>query len=747
MEVSFFYSFLKLGTLINFMNNKVSQSVLVTGASGFIGLHLVRRLIAAGCRVICLVRTTSRIDVLSSMGVELVNGDITDSASIRRVLEISQAEIVFHLAGLTKTLRKEDFQRINKDGVESVAAACADCTAQPVLVVVSSLAAAGPCDISKPRIESDTSTPVSAYGRSKLDGEKSAAGYAGMVPISIVRPPIVFGAGDSGTMAMFQSIARWGIHVVPCRRDARFSLIHVADLVQGLLLVAEKGERLDQNGLPGQGVYFMAADEYPTYGELGQAIAAALGSKRAAVVHLPGLLVKLIGLLGDALGRIRRRPGWLNSDKMAEAMAGSWTCSSVKARSHLGWSPAANLAERLGETAKSIISQNGSRLIASVPRCNETAGGCSPAVIERPGTMDAASISRLEAMAYRFGRSYDSYLVMEMDREYFWASGYRAVLGFVLKGSNAVVIGGLIGPEAAREVLLTEFMDQCRRCGWRACFGLVPENDLPLFDRYGFQSTKIGEEAIINLRQCTWQGKAYEWVRRQSSYCQRHGLVCREIGSEAITASQRSPRIAELEDISRDFLDRSPHGHKMRYFVSRFDPDRLFRRRVFAAIAEGGKGRVEGFVVCTPYRNGAAWAIEMYRSRQDAVRGTVPFMIREAIQIFTNEKAEDVSLCLMPAARCDQRRRGDSWLIHKYIRITHHYLNFIFDTPGIYHFKTRFRPKCDNRYCCVWPKASLGPLHAILSTWGTLKFSPRLAIGRGIRRLRIRRQRSTLVKS
>jgi lysylphosphatidylglycerol synthetase-like protein (DUF2156 family) len=77
--------------------------------------------------------------------------------------------------------------------------------------------------------------------------------------------------------------------------------------------------------------------------------------------------------------------------------------------------------------------------------------------------MDAAAIARLESMAYRHGQSYDSYLVMDLDRQYFWAAGDRAVLGFVLKGRQAVVIGGLIGPDDAREALLTDFMDHCRR--------------------------------------------------------------------------------------------------------------------------------------------------------------------------------------------------------------------------------------------------------------------------------------------
>lgn len=355
--------------------------------------------------------------------------------------------------------------------------------------------------------------------------------------------------------------------------------------------------------------------------------------------------------------------------------------------------------------------------------------------------MSAEGIERLETLAYQFGRSYDSYLVMDLDRQYFWSAGRRAVLGFVRRGRQAVVIGGLIGAEGDREELLTQFMQACRQRGWTACFALVAEGDLPMFDRYGFQSTKIGEDALIHLPGQQWQGKAFEWVRRQCNYCMRYGLVCREIVDGELGRQE------ELAALSKDFLSRTPHGEGLRYFVGQFDAARLGRRRVFAALADAGRGRAEGFVVCTPFRNGSAWGIEMYRSRADAVRGTIPFLMREVMGVLAAENASEVSLCLMPAAGCGQRRPGDSWLIHSYVRLTHRYLNFILDTPGISHFKTRFRPERQSRYCSVWPKASLRPLHAILSVWGTLKFSLWRALGRGIRRLRVRRARSSLSES
>jgi dihydroflavonol-4-reductase len=337
------------------MDTAVQQPVLVTGASGFIGGRLVRRLIELRRRVSCLVRVISHVGELQSAGVQLVTGDVTERGTVERALAESRAGTVFHLAGFVKARRRDDFTNVNAGGVETVAAACADRAAPPNLVVVSSLSAAGPCAADQLRVESDIPAPVSNYGRSKLAGEQAAARYARAVPITIVRPPVVFGPGDHGVLEILRPIARWGLHVAPGSGDQRLSLIYVDDLVEGLLLAAQKGERVREQGSQapvGQGIYFIAGEGNPTYTQLGLAMARALGQKPPTVLCLPGPLLRLVGVSGDVIARVLRRPGWINSDKISEALAGSWTCSSVKARTHLGWSPTANLADRLRETAQ-----------------------------------------------------------------------------------------------------------------------------------------------------------------------------------------------------------------------------------------------------------------------------------------------------------------------------------------------------------------------------------------------------------
>ena len=331
------------------MTFTAGQSVLVTGASGFIGGHLVRRLRALGCRVSCPVRATSRVDDLRLAGVQLIACDIADRTGVARAIASSNARVVFHLAGLVRALDPGDFMRVNAGGVDAVAEACTAQPDRPVLVLVSSLAAAGPSGRS-PIVESDPPAPVSYYGRSKFAGEQVAMRYADALPITVVRPCIVFGSGDRGMVEVFRPIARLGLHVVGGSGDRRVSLIAAADLVECLLLAASQGERLVP-GVQGHGIYF-AADEDVSYVELGKEIARALEKPQPSIVRLPGWSMRTIGRIGDVMSRIRQRPGWVGRDRLRDVLAGSWTCSSAKARQQLGWSPAASLADRFRETAQ-----------------------------------------------------------------------------------------------------------------------------------------------------------------------------------------------------------------------------------------------------------------------------------------------------------------------------------------------------------------------------------------------------------
>lgn len=314
--------------------------VLVTGATGFIGRQLVPTLLAEGHSVRALVRDAERARSLLPARTELAPGDVLDETSLERAID--GVDEVYHLASLLKMPWHPDFGTVNAEGTRRLAAACALAKAPPRLVVVSSLAAAGPSPEAQPRDETQPPAPVSRYGRVKLDAEQAALGYADRVPMTIVRPPMVFGPHDRSALNLYRSAQR-GIHVVPTWAQNRMSMIHVEDLAEALVLVGARGERAERSGAEspiGRGVYYVAHEERPLYAEFGGLIAASMQWPAPRVVRLPFPVTWLAALGSELLARLRDRPTLLNLDKATEAKAGSWICRADKLREQLGFEPA-----------------------------------------------------------------------------------------------------------------------------------------------------------------------------------------------------------------------------------------------------------------------------------------------------------------------------------------------------------------------------------------------------------------------
>ncbi len=184
--------------------------------------------------------------------------------------------------------------------------------ARPILIHVSSQAAAGPAVEGRPRVESDPAAPVSQYGRTKRLGECAAERFAHRVPITIVRPPMVLGEGDRLGLSLFRSVVRFHVHLTPGVRPQRFSLIHADDLVHLLILAAERGRRLP----PGQG-------QQPP--GLPRAITSPPASKirpmptwaawwpksvgrRVLVIPTAMPVVRLLAAMGEAISHVRHQP-------------------------------------------------------------------------------------------------------------------------------------------------------------------------------------------------------------------------------------------------------------------------------------------------------------------------------------------------------------------------------------------------------------------------------------------------------
>ncbi|HEU5220286.1 MAG TPA: NAD(P)-dependent oxidoreductase, partial [Gemmatimonadales bacterium] len=164
------------------------MKALVTGGTGFVGHHLIDALLRRGDSVTALVRTPARAAGLAERGVRLVPGDLGDSASLADAAR--NQDIIYHLAGLVAARNESEFRRVNRDGATRLVKAAGEVSAARV-VLVSSMAAAGPTPRGTRLTGLEPARPVTAYGRSKLAGEEAVK--SGPLRWTILRPPAVYG--------------------------------------------------------------------------------------------------------------------------------------------------------------------------------------------------------------------------------------------------------------------------------------------------------------------------------------------------------------------------------------------------------------------------------------------------------------------------------------------------------------------------------------------------------------------------
>lgn len=316
---------------------------LVTGATGFIGSHLVELLLANGWQVVCPVRDSSALRHLQGISAEV----IPMGAIAHHILNGPGFDYVFHVAGATRARTYREYQAANVRYTWVLLKQLADRRARRRLqrfVLMSSQAAAGPSpDDGTPVTESDDPRPLSLYGRSKLEAEVVAASFRDKIPLTIIRPPTVFGPRDADVLGVFKS-ACFRITAYLAGPDRLVSIIYVEDLIRGILHAALSPEAVG-------GTYFLANPEPVVWRQFALDVADVLGCK---VVSLPVPLrvMQAVALCGDVICKVSNSPPLFRSEKLEEMMQIAWVCSPEKARRELGWQPGTPLREAIGKTAE-----------------------------------------------------------------------------------------------------------------------------------------------------------------------------------------------------------------------------------------------------------------------------------------------------------------------------------------------------------------------------------------------------------
>lgn len=311
--------------------------ILVTGATGFIGSHLVERLVAQGCTPRCLVRRSSMISNLPR-AIELAYGDLEGGAGLAEAMR--GVDTIIHLAGVTKARTVADYDRGNAIATANLLRAANNVDR---FVHVSSLAAAGPNPADRALTETDEPRPVSRYGRSKLAGEEAVRNSPLRARSVVVRPPVVYGPRDRDVLQMLRTVARgWMAKIGAAPR--RFSYIYVGDLVGGLIAVADCASA----GAGGQ-VFYLANAAPVSWDEFGNLAARLMGCKLRTVA-IPEKAAYVLGLCAEWGTRLSGKPGILSRDKVREACCAGWVCDPGRALRELGFCASTGLEEGLRRT-------------------------------------------------------------------------------------------------------------------------------------------------------------------------------------------------------------------------------------------------------------------------------------------------------------------------------------------------------------------------------------------------------------
>lgn len=316
------------------------MKVLVTGGTGFIGSHLVEKLCMRGNQVTSIAKDGLNAEILKRQGASVILGDLNNSISWDGILD--GIDVVYHLAGLTRSRFAREYYEANTDATRRLVNICS--TLAPNLkrfLYVSSLTAVGPSPDGRPLGEDAPCRPVSHYGKSKMLAELEVLRASDRLPVTIVRPAAVYGPRDREWCEYVRLTVR-GIQPRVGFGKKLMSIIHADDLTEGILRAAETPQAAGR-------VYFLAGERPCTMLEFGHAIAAAL-NKHPLRLPLPHAVAYVVGGVEEALGKIFGHDVMFNIQKVKEAVQYAWTCSIERAQAELGFCPRIPLVEGMRAT-------------------------------------------------------------------------------------------------------------------------------------------------------------------------------------------------------------------------------------------------------------------------------------------------------------------------------------------------------------------------------------------------------------
>ncbi len=286
----------------------MSSKLLITGANGFVGRHLIEAALSKGFQVVAATRLKSRIDRIKDLPCEFLRLDYTDVESLAKALtDHGPFHSVIHNAGVTEAIDLPTYRNGNVVVTNNLLLAL---KSQNLLegnfLYISSLAARGPD-------YAGFDDPISDYGKSKYEAEQVVRAMG--LPFVIVRPTAVYGSGDKAFLELVQIVNR-GINLTIGEREQKLTFVHASDLA-ALVLEA----------LPLTGKTFYGHDNlFYSQRELNKTIKMVLNRKRLLTIHIPTRLVKAVSsTVNWWFNRVLGKSWHYNPAKIRELIAVDWT--------------------------------------------------------------------------------------------------------------------------------------------------------------------------------------------------------------------------------------------------------------------------------------------------------------------------------------------------------------------------------------------------------------------------------------
>lgn len=319
----------------------MKKRVLITGASGFVGYHLIAAAIASELEVFAAVRPTSHIKHLQDFDIQYTHPDFSDIGSLQKELEEKQYSYIIHASGITKAKTQEEYNTVNAVYTQNLALAAiaADINLEK-FIFVSSLAALGPLmDLAGLIEDNSPAHPVTNYGASKLLAEQYLAEIKGL-PLLVIRPTAVYGPREKDIFILLQTINK-GLEPHIGSFKQQISFIYVKDLARIIVEALFSDVTNKQYNVSDGGIY----DRYA----LAEGVKKAL-QKKTWKFHLPVPAVAALAALMERIYKNSADAPALNKEKMNELTAINWACSIERLQKDFGFKPVYNLEKGLVET-------------------------------------------------------------------------------------------------------------------------------------------------------------------------------------------------------------------------------------------------------------------------------------------------------------------------------------------------------------------------------------------------------------